>query len=256
MRDLVRRVLRDLGERRHVDAYAVAAMAAVLAVLSLVGDFDSSRLRWSVALAALSLLVFRITLPEEGGPRVDDLLHGRAAFADVAFGSRLRSARVVWVLAPSAVNLLTAATADELRRTVLARPDGVVRIAVLDPSADAAVGLAARQLDDADEHPLQNLRDALRTTTTRLRSMAAWSVAGTFEYRFVPYNPGFSIVAIDPAARGGTLILELHGFRNESIGNRMHLELRRGMSERWYEYWVEQFEQAWAEARRPDPPPA
>jgi hypothetical protein len=57
-----------------------------------------------------------------------------------------------------------------------------------------------------------------------------------------------SLVAIDPGAKQGTVIVEFHGFHNEATASRMHLELTRQLSERWYSYWVEQFDHIWRAA--------
>ena len=244
------RIGSDLKVQRHVDAYAVAGIAVVLAVLSLVGDVVSEDVRWATALAALGLLVYRETSPEEVS-NLDAFLHSRVIFDDTTFGSRLRTAKAVWVFAPSAVNLLTGATADDLRRTVLAQPDGVVRIAVLDPKATAAVELAAQQLDGKVDFQVHDLPQALDSTLARLRSVSAWETQGSLEYRFAAFNPGFSLVAVDPYEKTGVLIVEFHGFHNESTASRMHIELRRSMSEHWYEYWIDQFEHLWDSSRPP-----
>jgi len=248
--DALRRITRDLRRRQHVDAYVVAAVAVLLAALSLFGGLVDEDVRWSVVLAALGLLVYRLTLPEPAGD-ADALLLSRTAFEETTFASRLRTARNVWIFAPSAANLLTASTADELRRTVLARSDGAVRIAVLDPAATSAVDLAARQLDDAVDFPMQKLREALATTESRLAAMSEWEVPGSLAVRYAAYSPGFSLVAVDPYEKHGVLIVEFHGFHNESTGSRMHLELHRRDTEHWYAYWTDQFETLWSASRAP-----
>lgn len=247
----LRRIGRDLARRRHLDAYVVAAFALVLAVLSLDGDLVSDDVRWSVVLAALGLLVFRVTLPESAGD-VETVLRSRVAFDDVSLASRLRSAHTVCIFGPSAVNVLTPQTVDQLRSSVLAQRDGSVRIAVLDPSAADVLAMAAEQLDDAVDYPIQTLPDALDRTVVLLRSMATWKVAGRFEHRFARYNPGFSLVAVDPHEKHGVLIVEFHGFHNESVASRMHIELRRRDSEHWYEYWLDQFESLWTTSSAPE----
>jgi hypothetical protein len=250
--DSIQRIGRDLRRLRHVDAYVVAPIAVVLAALSLLSDVVSEDLRWAAALAALGLLVYRVTLPDGAGD-VDEVLQSRLAFADITFGSRLKRAKVVWVFAPSAINLLTSSTADDLRRTVLARPDGSVRVAVLDPEATAAVALASRQLDDSVDFAIQDLPEELGATVSRLRAIAGWKTEGHLDYRFASFNPGFSLVAVDPHERHGVLIVEFHGFHNESSASRMHIELRRQLSEHWYEYWIDQFEHLWTHSRPAHP---
>jgi hypothetical protein len=63
-------------------------------------------------------------------------------------------------------------------------------------------------------------------------------------------------LAADPETRhraeDGLLIVEIHGLRNEATASRMHLQLTRTSSERWFVYWRNQFEHLWQSARRPD----
>ena len=37
---------------------------------------------------------------------------------------------------------------------------------------------------------------------------------------------------------GGRVILELHGFQDAKVGDRMHLEIRRSESVHWFDYWA------------------
>jgi hypothetical protein len=245
-----RRIARDLLHRRHVEVYLVAAASVVLAALSLAGDVVNEDVRWATVFAALGLLTYQLALPDRASD-LDDVLHNRAAFDDITFSSRIRGAREVWVLAPSAVNLLTASTADDVRKSVLGRGDGVFRVMVLDPAAGDAVVLAAHQLDDATDYPAEALPDAVQATAARLEMMASWDVVGEFQHRYVGFNPGFSIVAIDPNGRDGLLIVEFHGVHNESAAARMHVQLTRTSSEHWYVYWRDQFEHLWQGARVP-----
>lgn len=246
----LRRIGRDLKARRHIEVYVVAGVSVVLAVLSLVGDLVGDGVRWSVVLAALGLLTYQLALPDGAGD-LDTVLHSRAVFDDTTFSSRLLRATEVWVYGPSAVNLLTADAADVLRTRVLSQPAGTVRVVVLDRSQREAMAIAARQLDESLDFQSIDLARALEVTVDRLEKIGAWTVAGTFEYRFAPFNPGFSIVALDPKSKNGLLIIEFHGLNNESTGSRMHIELRREDSEHWYGYWCAQFECLWNGARPP-----
>jgi hypothetical protein len=246
----LRRVGRNLKRRRHVEAYAVVAVSATLAVLSLVGDVVDDGVRWAAVLAALSLLVFHVTLPETTSD-FDDVLHNRSAFDEVPFASRLQGAREVWIVAPTAVALLNQDTTRHLRDRVLSRPDGRVRVVVLDPERTDAVELAHDQLDRGLSYPGPGVAESLAGTVNLLDIMASWDVAGTVEHRFAPFSPGFSIVAINPHAKGGTLIVEVHGARNESLASRMHLELTRARSEQWFVYWRDQLHHLWDRARTP-----
>jgi hypothetical protein len=244
----LRRVGQNIRRRQFIDAYVVAAVSVAVAALSLVGDVVDDDIRWAVVLAALGLMTYQITLPEQSAD-LDDVLHSRSAFDDTTFVSRLKSASEVWLYGPSLASVLDPANAGHLRKTVMARPDGVVRAMVLDPERPEALALAADQIDASIDHPTVDLAEALPASIGRLTTMAGWSVAGTFEWRYAPFNPGFSLVAIDPYGKGGLLIVEFHGLHNDSDAERMHVELTSAKSERWYEYWREQFEDLWKRAR-------
>ena len=123
---------------------------------------------------------------------------------------------------------------------------------VLAPSRDAAIALATRQLDDSLDFPTQKFRASLEATIGKLEAMTGWTVPGSFQYRLLAYNPGFSLVAIDPSTRSGRLIVEFHAFHNEATSSRMHVEITRKQSDRWYAYWGDQFERIWAAATPPE----
>ena len=246
-----RRIARDLKNRRYVDAYSIAFVTFMLAILSLVPDFVPDPLRWAALLAGVGTLVLRITVPESQTGTIDELLNDRFAFDNTPFSERIRDAAEVWIFAPAAINILSAHNCELLRSKVLSKPDGILRVVVLDPANSSAVQLAIRQLDDSLDYPVQDFRNSLQATDHQLRAMSSWQVKGSFGYRFLDYNPGFSLVAIDPNTRNGQIIIEFHAFRNEATSSRMHIEITRQQSERWYKYWVEQFGGIWEAAAAP-----
>lgn len=254
MRALVRRIGRDIGARRNIDAYVVTAAALVMAVLSLVGALIPVNLRWTVLLAACGLLVYRVTVPPVAPGAADGLLADRTAFDVVPLADRLDGAVELWLFAPSAISFLSPANCDVLRRRVLRRDSGRLRVVVLDPDRTDAVAVASQQLDGAVAYSVQHLGPSLAAVVPLLETIRAWDVPGQVEYRLLGFNPGFSIVAIDPERPNGRIILEFHGVRNESTAHRMHLELSRTNSPHWYAYWLDQLTHIWATARVPDPP--
>ncbi|RSN48552.1 MULTISPECIES: hypothetical protein [Actinomadura] len=253
MRATLRRVARDVRWLRRLDAYAISALALVLAVLTVIGDVVSDDVRWAVALAALAALVYRGTLPDPSESAADTMLGDRGSLSDLDVAGRLRRARTVWLYAPSGVNFLTPERCEALRTGVLARRDGRVRIVVLDPERAEAVAMATWQLDDSRFFPLQYMGPSLRAVLDRLRAMRGWNVAGAFRYRLLAYNPGFSLLIIDPEAGDGLVIAELHGFGGESTATRMHVRITRDESERWFTFWVDQFRSVWRAARTETP---
>lgn len=71
MRELIRRIGRDLRQLRNIDAYAVALLAFVLAVLSVAGDILPGNSRWAVLFAGLGL-ARALAAQEIAGP-IDEL---------------------------------------------------------------------------------------------------------------------------------------------------------------------------------------
>ena len=240
-----RRISHDLKERRHIDAYSIAFIAFILAALSLVPSIVPDELRWAALLAGIGLLVLRITIPERLGETMDDLLNDRFALDRMPLSERLRGTKEVWIFAPSAVNILSAHNCELLRTGILNKPDGIVRVVVLDLESESVVQLATRQLDDSLDYPIQDFRASLEASIRQLRIMASWDLRGSFDYRILDYNPGFSLVCVDPASRKGHVIVEFHGFHNEATSSRMHIEISRQQSEHWYTYWADQFGRIW-----------
>ena len=253
MKAALRRIGHDLRYLHNIDAYAVALLAFVFAVLSVAGDVLADNARWAVLFAGVGVLIFRLTIPDHYDGSPDDVLKDRSAFDDKPFPVRLREASELWVFAPSAINLLAPQNCGTIRTTLLANPDGVVRVVVLDPAAESAVQLTTQQLDDSLDFPTQMFPSSLEATLRQLHRMAAWQARGSFEYRLAGYNPGFSLVAIDPGTRQGVVIVEFHGFHNQVTNARMHIELTRTQSEQWYTYWLAQFERIWRAAQPPPP---
>jgi hypothetical protein len=248
LRSTRKRIAKDLRNREYIDAYSIAFVAFGLAILSLVPDLIPDTLKWAAVLGGVGLLVLRITIPDTSPGNADDLLNDRFAFDKTPFASRVENASEVWIFAPTGINVLSLHNCELIRHKVLAKPDGMLRVVILNPSDEQAVQLAVHQLDDSLDYPAQDFRDSLATVERQLRGMRNWKVRGGFDYKLLDYNPGFSLVAIDPGSRNGRVIVEFHGFHNESTPSRMHIELTRQQSERWYEYWTEQFRRIWEAA--------
>jgi hypothetical protein len=79
---VVRRIGRDLRHLHNIDAYAVALIVFVFAVLSVAGDILPANARWAVLLLGVGVLVFRVTLPDRYEGSADDVLKDRSAFED------------------------------------------------------------------------------------------------------------------------------------------------------------------------------
>lgn len=236
---------------RRTGSYVVASTSLAFVAVSLIGYGVTDDLRWTIALAGIGLLVYQLTVPAGGGTVPEVLMADRTAFDSVQLGPKLRAAREIWLFAPSGAHVLTSAHCDMLRRHVLDQPGGSVRVVVLDPARADAVRLTAHQLTDGVDFPGQRFEWSLAGSVDRLRLMAGWRCAGSFGYRLFGYNPGFSLLALDPRSPAGTVIVEFHGAHNESTSSRMHLTLTRSGSRHWYGYWIGQFEHIWRISQLP-----
>jgi hypothetical protein len=246
------RVFADLKARRNLDSYVISAAALVAAVLGLLNDIVPPQFQMTILLAGVALLVLNLSAPEEGGAgRLDDYLNDRANLGP--FRERIQAAHKLWIYAPSAANILRTENADAIRKGILAHPDGEFRIIIQDPAASEAVQILIKQLDESLDFQIQSLPDEIQKTIKQLRLMRSWTTTGKFDYRLLEYGPGFSLVAVDPHKPDGVVIVEIHGFHNESTESRMNIEITRQQSERWYTYWVNQFEYMWQRARPNEP---
>jgi hypothetical protein len=250
----LRQIGGDLRHLRNLDAYALILVTLVFAVLSVASDVLPVNARWAVLLAGVALLVLRMTVPVRIPVPADEVLQDRLAFEDEPFAAQLRYASELWVFAPTGVNLLSPQTCETIRSTLLANPDGVVRVVVLDPADQTAVRQTTRQLDDPLDSPPQLFVGSLQATIGQLERIAAQPVRGSFGYKLLDFNPGFSLVAINPAAKDGRITVEFHGFHSETTTSRMHIELTRASGGPWYAYWLDQFERIWRTAQEPGQP--
>lgn len=242
LRRRLRQIWKDIRHRRLLDLYATTLVSLFFAAALLVGADLPESLRWSLLFAGLGFLLLRVALANHREDRFLD----RSEYDRNPITDDLRNAKEVWIFAPVGSNFLTEERCDILRRGPLARPDGSLRVVVLEPfTADDPI---SEQLDALLDHPVQKAADSLRETRSRLAVMAQWPVLGTFAAGDISFNPGFSLIAVNPHAAGGYANIEFHGFRNDAIRSRMHIHLTRDDGP-WYTYWLDQFEAIWRSAR-------
>jgi hypothetical protein len=232
-------ILQDLRHRRSIDLYATTLVALVFAVLTVIGADLPDGIRWSVLFAGLGFLLLRAALANHREDRFLD----RSDYDRNTITEDLERARHVWIFAPVGSNFLTEERCELLRRGPLARNEGSVRVVVL-KQFDAGDAISM-QLDALLDYPVKPAAESLKETRARLATMAGWQVNGSFGYRDVAFNPGFSLVAVNPLESGGYVNVEFHGFRNDAVRSRMHIHLTRDDGP-WYTYWLDQFEKMWS----------
>jgi hypothetical protein len=227
----LRRIVQDIVAGRNLDAYVVSLIGIALIALDVLGDVETS-LQLTVLIAAVALLLFRATAPEQSRVDLDAVLQDRQGYSP--FRDFIRGGRTLWVYGPSAYNILR--EASDIKREILDH-GGEVRVLVQDPRETPSMNILRRQLDRT-----HNLDHDIDGSLFTLRQMREW---GNVDFRLLPYSPGFSLVIVDPNRKDGRLTVEFFGFRNELISERMHIEISRQTSQYWFEYWARQFEVMW-----------
>lgn len=240
MSKAINRILSDIGRGRHLEAYAIFMLGLALTVLGLLGEVEPKVLL-STLLLAVSFLVFRATLePSSRRLALDTVLRNRESLG--SFSQLLAEAGEFWLYAPTGVNVIVHAA--DIKRYVLDR-GGRVRVVVQDPDSSGKEAVRA-QLDDS-----LDFDKTLENSITTLARMSTW---GNCRLRLLPFSPGFSMVVVNPGKANGYLILELHGFQDENIADRMHVRISRSESLHWFDYWVARYQAMWEEAREFIPP--
>ncbi len=236
----LRRVADDIRERRHLEAYSLFLLTLALTVVSVVGL--SARFVNAMVLAGLAFLILWTTGARAGegagGVSLDTVLRNRDSYG--SFSDLLAGATELWMYAPTGLNVFLRHSAD-IRRWMERRGTSA-RVVILDP--DSRVLDATRmQLDKSTDFDT-----ALRAS---LATLARLDPLEGVQLRLLGFNPGFSLVVLDPNRGSGRVIVEFHGFQDDGIGDRMHVEIQRSQSLHWFEYWVARFEAIWNAAREP-----
>lgn len=241
LRRALSRILADIGEGRHIESYAIVLVAFALAVIGLIDDVIPQSVKFAVMLAALALLVFQTTKPDERPVDLDSVLRDRQRFSP--FRDFIQGGRVLWLYGASAGNILRHDA--DIKREILGN-GGQIRVLMQHPDAPGMDSLP-RQYDDV--HPL---RDDIHTSLRTLKNMSERLATGTLDYGLLDHNPGYSLAIIDPQGPNGRLVVEFHGYDNAFITDRMHIVITRQQSQHWFDYWVGQFDAMWAARQMPD----
>jgi hypothetical protein len=240
----MRRLADDLKNGRYLDLYVTTAVSGLAAAWLLIGADLDDDIRWSILLAAIGILMLRSTVllrPQ----RREDVLLDRSAYEEHPISRIFEGSREIWIFAPIGSNLLTDERCESLRKGPLSSRGGVVRVILLAPlQADDAQTV---QLDGLLDRPIQSPASALQETYARLSRMSQWGMEGKLLVRGIAFNPGFSLVAIDPNDSDGFVNVEFHGYRSDSLSSRMHIHLESG-DRKWFQYWLQQYEEMWKSA--------
>lgn len=229
------RILKDITEGRNLEAYVVSGIGVVLLFLDIIGnDFVTTDVKLTVMIAALVVLVFRSTKPEETEIDLDTVLLDRQSYGP--FREFITDARELFIFGPSAINVLR----DPSWMDILER-GGKVKVIIQNPNETHTMNQLKQQLDQ-----IFNLENDIKQSVDILRRIRR--MHEKLEFRFIDYNPGFSMTVVDPDGRNGHLVIEFFGYQNPNIKSRMHINIARTQTAFWFEYWEAQFRTMWDRA--------
>lgn len=237
-------VMNDIITLKNIEKYVVAFSALFFAVAGLFGDVIPDNLKVSVGLGALGLLVFGLSQREDENS-VEKILNNRKDLKPLV--DSLKTATELWIYAPSAANILH--DTNLIEEQILSNPRGHLRVLIQNPANKEAINILIDHLDKGTiRQNNQPMERAIQSTREQLETLAQRSHHGRLSYGFLNYGLGFSVVIFNPQKSDGYVILEIHGFQNEFIHNRMHIRINRQDSEAWYDYWVGQMTAMWDKA--------
>jgi len=231
------RILKDFSSGRNIESYVVSAVGVALVILDLIGDV-SDDIKLTVMIAALVILVFRGTKPENKVPDLDQVLLDRQNYGP--FREFIANSKELWIYGPSAANALREAAYIE---SEILEKGGKVRMLIQNPTVESSMNQLKQQLDRVFdlEHDIDGSLRVLR----RMKRQYPQKL----EFKLLSYNPGFSLTVVNPDNKNGHLVVEFIGYRNDRISNRMHINIARTQSAHWFEFWEKQFRIMWDDGK-------
>lgn len=243
----IKRIVSDLRSLQHIESYVIAFLAIVFAVMSLIGDQIPDEAKLSVLLAGVGVLVFNLTVPKSDVINIENNLTDRTNRPSLE--SRLQDSEKVWVYGISASNLLASDNASVLWRHILSQPNKEFLVIIQNPNADCGLKIAEKQTTGAIAMEAGDTKAKILRSIEMLQHIENGNPSANFEYRFLDYSPGFSMLLIDPHKASGLIDVEFQGFRHKTRDERMLLRLKNHDSARWYKYWGDQYQSMWSASR-------
>ncbi|MEU5278137.1 hypothetical protein AB0G87_17175 [Streptomyces asoensis] len=233
-----------------LDLYVTLVAAVILGVLGLVGK-ASPEVVTSGVLAILALVGFSLLRIRSQSETIDETLTSISArpsadhfFTPVDDGEEIKemisSSREVW-LHGWTLELHLVSYASEIRKAVT---KGLhIKILVIEPGS-SAMAIAA---SEADNRSASELSANLEANLRRLVAPFSSPVAGKLEIRTLTHVPHYTVIASDPSAEQGKIIMRIATFRAEHW-QRPTFSVTRLMDATWYEFFKVQFDKKWESA--------
>ncbi|GAA4064803.1 hypothetical protein [Streptomyces shaanxiensis] len=241
---MVRTVIHSL------DLYVTLIAAVTFGILGLMGK-ASQEVITSGILTVLALVGFSLLRMRMQGERINKSLTEISArpsadsfFSKVDDRDEIRemisSSREVW-LHGWTLGIHLISYAEEIRRAVARGLH--VKILIIEPNSPA-MSIAA---SEAENHSAGELSSNLEANLRRLVAPIAGSVAGRLEIRTLSHVPHNTVIASDPSAENGKIVMRIATFRADHW-QRPTFTVTRQNDPGWYEFFKDQFDKKWGSA--------
>ncbi|MFI9805054.1 hypothetical protein ACIHEJ_11915 [Streptomyces sp. NPDC052301] len=233
-----------------LDLYVTLAAAVIFGVLGLTGK-ASQEIVTSGILAVLALVGFSLLRIRSQSEKINKSLTaiGTRSSADNFFtpvddGEEIKemisSSREVWIHGWT-LELHLVSYASEIRKAVT---KGLhVKILVIEPGSTAMTIAAS----EADNRSASELSANLEANLRRLEAPFSGPVSGKLEIRTLTHVPHCTVIASDPAADHGKIVMRIATFQAEHW-QRPTFSVTRQNDGTWYEFFKEQFDKKWESA--------
>jgi len=250
MKAALKYLINDIKQGENIDIYITLFLSLTLAILGVIGIIQASILSAGI-LATLSILTYSTLTTRRA---VNDFSHVITSLqlqlvADIglkdrdAFGplkERMAGVSTVWLLGPSLVNIWPPNDHIFFEKV---RNGGEIRLLISNPESSHLSILA----DQLKRHS-DSLKADIKTTLHICRELIQGGLgAGKFEVRLTEMIPGYSMVISDPSKPSGRVMVEYLGYHSR-LHERPHLELDVSKHRRWFDYYLDQYNELWNSA--------
>lgn len=251
MNTILKKLWQDIRRGQNLDVYITIVIALVIAILGVIGatnqNIISSAILATLALVSVSTLLNRHRDEEIKSAllHIEDTSSLSEKFLEQESGRYElpilveRSHKVfLWGMTQwRTIPLLTRSIEQGLETGL------EIRFLLLKPNCSAARMAAFR----TTHNDINKINSELNINLRQLKDLAKKELPGRLEIRVIDYLAPWTIYAFDPHRPEGQMIVRLTPFR---VPNRIRPKFRLSAreDEKWFQYFLSQFEAAWAEA--------
>jgi len=245
---IIRRIWDDIRNGENIDLYLTVAVVFIIGALNI---FGSAPQEWvtSATLAALGILAISALrnehhsreLSQKLAKSIGGCLRSRSQF--IPLDEYTKTASEIVIVTVSAVSLFNPYFGVFERKL---KEGCKLSVLVLDPDSPAVqtwnLGVRGSTTEADIKNTLAQLRELMKAEKRK----------GQCQVRLSSVYPPFSMSVVDPKKNTGSMVVELHAFKTP-LTERPHISVSRLEDQRWFDFFMEQFEKIWADSMQWNP---